>query len=164
MSDTAPLSTITPFPNPPTGNLLGDSLAHPQPTSNPIAAPPSMAAMGSFHKESAPIPQPVEYAPLVEVRESEPLPPEVEGYLQKLNAAGEIKLPEPITHDGNVLLASTEAQIVKEKVVLPMTQSGLQTGLKQKVTHSARWLAEWCVRLIKMMRDGVKYAPESDHG
>ncbi len=135
-----------------------------QPTVITAPSPVPVSPVGSFHKEMGPLPQPAESTPLVELHESEPLPPEVEGYLQKLEAAGEIKLPEPITHDGNVLLASSEAQVVKEKIVLPLSQSGIQTGLSSKVTNSARWLAEWCVRLIKMMRDGVKYAPETDHG
>jgi hypothetical protein len=155
MSDTAPFSTTPPDPTPSEG-LLAQSLAAstpPQPIQTPISAP---------NKEGAPIPQPAESAPLIELRETEKLPEEVEGWLQKLDQAGDITLPEPITHDGDVLLASTEAQVVKEKLVLPVTQTGLQVGLKSTVTTSARWLAEWCVRLIKVMRGDVKYAPEEN--
>jgi hypothetical protein len=122
---------------------------------NPISHP---------NKEVAPIIDKAPIAPettrLVEVREQEPLPEEVEGWLQKLDQEGDIKLDKPITQDGDILLANTEAQVVKEKIVLPMSQSAAQQGLTKKVTESARWLAEWCVRLIKVMKDRVKYAPE----
>lgn len=131
----------------------------------PISAPPPSPASGP-HKEAAPIshqempPIIPETAQLIEVREAEPLPEEVEGWLQKLDQEGDIHLDKPITHDGEILLADTEAQVVKEKIVLPLSQTGVQRGLSQKVTDSARWLAEWCIRLIKMMKDKVKYAPE----
>lgn len=118
--------------------------------SNKEAAPPLVS-------ETSVVP---EAAKLVEVRETEPLPAEVEGWLQKLDEEGDIRLDKPISHDGDVLLANSEAQVVKEKIILPMTQSALNQGLTQKVTDSARWLAEWCLRLIKMMKDKVKYAPE----
>ena len=126
----------------------------PPPVSTPISAP---------HKEAGPIsePNPIqsEAAPLVEIQEKE-LPPEVEGWLQKLDSEGDIKLDQPITHDGEVLLADTEAQVVKDRLVLPLSQSGVQSNLKARVTDSARWLAEWCVRLLKLMKDKVRYAEE----
>jgi hypothetical protein len=130
----------------------------------PTAPSIPTSIVGSPNKESLPPRSSTEVTHIVELNETEPLPPEVEGWLQKLDTAGDIKLPEPITHDGNVLLANSEAQIVKEKIVLPMTQSGVQQGLTAKVTDSARWLAEWCVRLIKSMKSDIKYAPETTNG
>ncbi len=159
MSDTAPFSTTTSTDPTPSEGLLVQSVvasATPQPIQTPTAP------ISAPNKEGAPIPQPTEATPLIELKETEKLPEEVEGWLQKLDQAGEITLPEPITHDGDVLLASTEAQVVKEKLVLPVTQTGLQQGLKSTVTTSARWLAEWCVRLIKVMRGEVKYAPQEN--
>ncbi len=132
------------------------------PAVSPPPTPPA-APISSPHKEFGPVSEPkpiqAEAAPLVEIQEKE-LPPEVEGWLQKLDSEGDIKLDQPITHDGEVLLADTEAQVVKDRLVLPLTQSGVQSNLKAKVTDSARWLAEWCVRLLKLMKDKVKYAEE----
>ncbi len=132
------------------------------------AAPltPPQQPVGSAHKEAAPItqevkPQQQESAPLVEVSEQEPLPAEVEGWLQKLDQEGDIKLEKPITHDGEVLLADSDAQVVKEVIVLPLSQSSSKKYLKSQITDSARWLAEWCLRLLKSMKDRVKYAPET---
>ena len=156
---------ITPFPSIPTQNqadatLAVAALAASQP-SKPVASPvslPHKEAVPIYHAEVAPVIP--ETTKLVEVRESEPLPAEVEGWLQKLDQEGDIRLDQPLTHDGEVLLSDTEAQVVKQKIILPMTQTSAQQGLTQKVTESARWLAEWCVRLIKIMKDRVKYAPE----
>lgn len=183
-------SPIVAFPSPPTSNLIMDpslSTASPQPQTpqdtqtpdtliatsmlagNSQTPPPvpTAAPIGLPQKESAPVSESnrsMETTPIVEVHETEAIPEEVEGWLQKLNQAGDINLKNPITHDGDVLLANTEAQVVKEKLVLPLSETGVQLGLKSKVSDSARWLAEWCVRLVKMIKDGVKYAPETVNG
>jgi hypothetical protein len=181
------LSPTSPFPIPPAVNLVAASSAQPLPDSaRPLTPPDSQAAdslivnsifasnpqpatatppmVGNSQKEVAPVSEPAraqEVAPLVEVHETEHIPEEVEGWLQKLNQAGDINLQHPITHDGDILLANTEAQVVKEKLVLPLSETGVKLGLTSKVSDSARWLAEWCVRLVKMIKDGVKYAPEA---
>lgn len=98
-----------------------------------------------------------ERVPLVEIREDHEFEPEVEGWLEKLQEGHEVKLPEPVKHEGEVLVADASAQVVKEKLVLPMTQTGISLGLKARVTSGARWLAEWCSRLIKMFGDQVQY-------
>lgn len=176
------------FPSPPASNLVTNPPSHPLPSAPPpvdipidtqiadsiiastiastIPPPPSPlpTSVGNLQKEAAPVSEsslPPETAPLIELHETEAIPEEVEGWLQKLNQAGDINLHQPITHDGDIMLANTEAQVVKEKLVLPLSESGVNAGLKNKVSDSARWLAEWCVRLVKMIKDGVKYAPET---
>ena len=161
-----------PFPSPPAHHLQVDPPAQPSIDSiiaqslladdTPIARPSSASVVGSSNIETAQRRPSSEVTHLVELHEAEPLPPEVEGWLQKLDAAGDIKLPEPITHDGDILLANSEAQIVREKIVLPMNQTAVQQGLTAKVTDSARWLAEWCVKLMKSLKNEVKYAPEAE--
>ena len=162
---------INPFPIPPTSNLAIDPPSQPSIDSLiaqsliaddlPTAPPIITNMVGSPNKEALPLTASTEITHLVEIHETEPMPPEVEGWLQKLDAAGDIKLSQPITHDGEVLLANSEAQVIKEKIVLPLNQTGVQQGLTAKVTDSARWLAEWCMRLIKSMKNEVKYAPET---
>lgn len=165
---------ITPFPPiPPTNQLTTAPVPDAALAAATLASiqispstPQPSSLIGSPSKEVAPISQPEqpivvpETAKLIEIKESEPLPEEVEGWLQKLDQEGDISFDKTITHDGDVLLSDIEAQIIKQKVILPMTQSGVQQGLTRKVTDSARWLAEWCLRLIKVMKDKVKYAPE----
>ena len=169
-------TSLVPFPPLPQANQLTATSAVPPQQDAALAAatlasvqmpptPPQVSPVSHPNKEAGPIiPEKPLVAPettrLVEIQETEPLPEEVEGWLQKLGQEGDIKLDQPITHDGHILLANTEAQVIKEKVVLPLSQTGVQQGLTQKVTDSARWLAEWCVRLVKIMKDKVKYAPE----
>lgn len=169
---------ILAFPTPPSSNLVVSPPSQPLPpdispsdsiiATSLLAATPLASSSPSFvgtpHKETSPpseLPPPIETAPVVELHETENIPEEVEGWLGKLNQAGDINLTTPITHDGDILLANSEAQVVKEKLVLPLTETQVSFGLKHQVTDSARWLAEWCVRLVKMVKDGIKYAPEA---
>ena len=168
-------TSIVPFPPIPSSNQISElpsiiqadatlvtaTLASVEP---PTPATTTPASVSLPNKETTPLREPLSPPPettrLIEIQENEPLPEEVEGWLQKLGQEGDIKLDKPITRDGDILLSNTEAQVVKQKIVLPMSQTGVQQGLTQKVTDSARWLAEWCLRLIKVMKDRVKYAPE----
>lgn len=103
-------------------------------------------------------PKPVDTAPLVELKEEHEMEPEVEGWIEKLEKGEDIQIPQPVTDDdGNVMMADAGAQVQEDKIVLPMTEDELEQGLHMKVTSSARWLAEWCTKLIKQLGDGVAY-------
>jgi hypothetical protein len=119
----------------------------------PVATPP---AAGSVQKEHLPA-QPAEKVPLVELHEQEKIPEDVEGWMEKLEQAGEIKIPEPIKKDEQVLMDNATATSVRDTVVLPLSQQGAATAAKKTVSDSARWLYEWCKRLIKMLGDRAKY-------
>jgi hypothetical protein len=99
----------------------------------------------------------METAPMVELSEQHEMEPEVEGWVEKLEQADEIKLPKPVEHEGEVLVADSGAQVAGDRIVLPMTETGMAQGMKMKVKSSARWLAEWCMRLIKLLGDQVQY-------
>lgn len=114
--------------------------------------------VGSVQKEVLPPQKTPEIAPVVEVGKDKELEPEVEGWIEHLKQEGEIKLPEPIKDDqGNVVMAEAPAQVVNDKLVVPMTQAGVTQGLKQPVTSSARWLSEWIKRLVKMFGNKIAY-------
>lgn len=40
-------------------------------------------------------------------------------------------------------------------VVLPLTDDQIARGLKQSITSSWRWLAEWCVRKLKQLHKKI---------
>jgi len=81
------------------------------------------------------------------------IPKEVAGWLEKVEKK-EIYLSSPVTDDqGQVLVASPTAQ--KPEIALPLSKSGLVVGLKKGVGEAIRWLAEWCLRLIKIYPDRV---------
>lgn len=91
-----------------------------------------------------------ERVPIVETREPETVPEEVEGWLEKLEQGEDIKLSQPVTDDsGQTVVSPAAPSIAEEKIVLPMSQEGIQKGIHVKIYSSARWLAEWCLRLIK---------------
>ena len=96
-----------------------------------------------------------EKAAVSEIKEPEPIK-EVEGWVEKVEKGESITLPTPITDDyGQILMQSAGA--VKPKITLPMDFDEVENGLKQKVVASVRWLAEWCLRLLKMIPDRVQY-------
>ena len=107
--------------------------------------------------EAGPAPIRPEYAPYRESREQGEFEPEVEGWLEKVEQGHEIKLPEPVTHDGEVLVQDSGTAISDDMIFLPMTHTQVERGKRKSVSSGARWLAEWCMRLIKMFGNQVQY-------
>lgn len=81
--------------------------------------------------------------------------PELAGYVE--NVEKQVELPHPVVDDytGQVLLSSANPK--SAVVTLPMTEQQVTEGLHHQVWESARWLAEWCVRQIKLLHGKVKY-------
>lgn len=79
---------------------------------------------------------------------------EIEGWLTKLEK-GDLYLSKPVVDDqtGQILVSSPAAK--KPKIILPLSKSQLVLGLTKKVTEAVRWLAEWCLRIIKMKPEEV---------
>lgn len=100
--------------------------------------------LGRIFKEGEPV--------ITEYKEPEPSK-EVEPWVEKVEKK-EIKLPL-YDDSGQVILEDIAPQ--KPKITLPLDDAGIQTGLKHKVQDSIRWLAEWCLRIIKMGRWRIAY-------
>ena len=101
-----------------------------------------------------------EKTPITEYTRKVDLEPEVEGWLEKLEKE-DSQLSEPVVDDkGKVVLDSAKDETAgkgKFKVVLPLTKDEVEKGLQHKVIDSVRWLAEWCLRLVKMFGNKVTY-------
>jgi len=100
-----------------------------------------------------------EKTPITEFTENIDLDPEIEGWLEKLERE-DSQLQQPVTDQATGQTGvsdSTTQQQSGFKVVLPMTKDEVERGLKQKVVNSVRWLAEWCIRMIKMFGNKVAY-------
>jgi hypothetical protein len=123
-------------------------------------AQPVVAAVGGAQKEQLISPTNPEKVPLVELHEGEKIPEEVEGWMEKLEQAGEIKIPDAIKKDEQVILDNAVPTRVQDTVVLPLSQSGAAVAAKKKVSDSAKWLYVWCVRLIKMLGERAKWGKE----
>ena len=79
----------------------------------------------------------------------------VEGYIEKVEKAGERQQVIVDDYTQAILLKPTDDK--KVKVTLPLTEDQIQKGLHQQVWDSIRWLAVWCIRQIKMLKDRVVY-------
>jgi hypothetical protein len=105
-------------------------------------------------KEAMPVPQ-SEKVPIVELKEPQPSK-EVASWIEKLEKGEEVQLPQTVVDDwGQVLVQSAAPQ--QPKITLPLDDNQLISGLKQAITNSIRWLAEWCLRLLKMSPERVEY-------
>lgn len=103
--------------------------------------------LGSLFKEGEPR--------VIEKKEFEPAP-EVKKWVSKVKEAEEITLPKPIKDEYGQILIKAAAP-VKPRVVLPLTKPKIKKALQKKIVESIRWLAEWCLRLIKMFPKRVSY-------
>jgi len=96
--------------------------------------------------------------PVIEEKEKE-IEKDVQPYIEKIEK--EIYLAKPVVDDyGQTLVTAPSAQ--PPQIVLPITQSQLFYGLKQKVTESIRWLTEWCLRIIKIFGAGAVFQKEKN--
>lgn len=137
----------------------------PQP---PDFAPPAVGAMSGKQptqpvsgrakeqKEAGPLGRPeAEKVPITEVKEPEPSK-EVEGWVEKIEKGEDVKLKKPIVDDYGQLLVKASAP-QQPKIVLPLDEGEVEEAKKHKVVDSIRWLAEWCLRVIKLAHGRVFY-------
>lgn len=102
-----------------------------------------------------------EKVPIVERGMPKEVSPEVKDWLTRLETGEEIQLPQPVTDDsGQVIVDSPFPQQVT--ISLPLTDDEVEFGLAQKVTESIRWLAEWCLRLIKITHGKIFYRTKNE--
>lgn len=100
-----------------------------------------------------------EVTPVTEFTRQVDLEPEVEGWLEKVEKEdSQLQQPvaDPDVTSGQVLLDNAQQQS-GFKAILPLTKDEVDKGLQHKVLDSVRWLAEWCIRMIKMFGNKVAY-------
>ena len=115
--------------------------------SQPQAGQPTAAK----EKEPSTGVSPTETHPIVEIGPPKELPPDVEGWLERVEK-DEVAEPPVIVHKGKPIVSPAAPQAVS--VTLPLDDTGIKKGLHYKLFDSIRWLAEWCIRMAK------KYAVE----
>ena len=107
-------------------------------------------------KEARPVARPeAEKVPIAEVKEPEPSK-EVEGWVEKIEKGEDVRLKKPIRDDYGQLLVKASAP-QKPKIVLPLDEEEVKVGRSHPVVDSIRWLAEWCVRVVKLAHGRVFY-------
>lgn len=118
----------------------------PQPP--PISGPKEQRELGPIS------PEPDKF-PTIEQKEPEP-DAEVKDWMHKLEEGETVQLPQPITDDFGQVLVEASTQ-TKPKIILPLDEEEFKKGLHQKVISSMRWLAEWCLRVMKLAAGRVFY-------
>lgn len=104
-------------------------------------------------------------AQVVETEKSAEVPPEVESWIEKVQHH-EIQAPHEVVVADKTTQQLTGNYASDPVIVLPVTQQGMQTGITKSVTESARWLVEWCTRIIKKFHGMVVYrdVPQKERG
>lgn len=159
----------------------------PQTTNPPQANPPvtddravaSVAPSVVQSIASAPAPQPEpqtparakelgstsapETTPLIEVSpgaaslEQEPIPPEVEAWMEKVGPKGEQVKLENLPAVQVQAPTATPAGGSQPAFILPLGEEELKKGSQASVNDSIRWLTTWCQKIIKQLRGQVVY-------
>jgi len=76
--------------------------------------------------------------------------PELSGYIEKVEKMTELTSPVMDDYTKKVLLGSATPQ--KVKINLPLTEPQIEEGLHHKVWEAVRWMAEWCLRQLKIIK------------
>ncbi len=99
---------------------------------------------------------------------------EVEHYIEKVERSTEksddsqnqnTSKPDPQqTSSTQSYVVSQQTNVVApKKIVLPVSETDLSVGLKQKTSTGFRWLSEWCVMMIKKYPGRVFYSPSASN-
>lgn len=80
---------------------------------------------------------------------------ELDGYVEKIEKAAETQQVVVDDYTKQVLLAPSDPQ--SAVVTLPLTADDIKKGLHHHIWEGIRWLAEWCVRQIKVLHGRVRF-------
>jgi hypothetical protein len=101
---------------------------------------------------------------------------QVDGYIEKIEkrpelsqdvqdqgvkVSGDVSMPTQITDDSGGVIATSVPDA--PEIDLPLSQDQVEKGLQHKVVDSVRWLAEYCVMMIKKYPGRVFYK-QSEQG
>lgn len=113
---------------------------------------PDATATGSISKETEGGIFPIsETPPLVETGKDIELPKEVVSAGVSVQPTV-IPIPPHLTSAGVAAAGQNVTVGTGNTVVLPLTDDQIAQGLKQGITKSWRWLAEWCRRKLKLLK------------
>lgn len=122
-----------------------------------------MGTVGNVDKEREPVLQVGDNVPLVQYKEEEKIPENVESWIERINTADDVTLPKAVTDDeDNVLVAEPPVTVINDAIILPLTEEEMKKGLKHKIEDSFRWLAEWMKKIIRGNDGKAFYREEID--
>ena len=95
-------------------------------------------------------------ATAVETEKSAEVPPELESWMEKVETH-QVQPPQQVVVADQTATNLTGNYVAEPVIVLPLTQQKVQQGTKKSVVDSMRWLAEWCIRIMKKFHGKVVY-------
>lgn len=75
--------------------------------------------------------------------------------------AGQTQQSNQIAQRANIKTGEDNREL--KKIVLPIDESLMKEGLSSKPTAGVRWLAEWCLMMIKKYPGRVFYSPTTNY-
>lgn len=102
---------------------------------------------------------------------------EVENYIEKVERGTERTGQDSQTTQSNPKYSGDDvnqqsdpgtalpvSSVAVKKIVLPLSEDGISKGLKGNLFEGFRWLAEWCVMIIKKYPGRVFYSSPTNGG
>ena len=97
---------------------------------------------------------------------------EVENYIEKIEKQTEVSVADQqkpsqgtptaqatsVPTDMGQVVSAQMATTTKPNIVLPLNKQQIEEGLHRKVIEGVKWLAEWCVMMIKKYPGRVFYS------
>lgn len=121
---------------------------------------PESVSGSKEQKETGPLTPKLELEKVEVVEQKEPEPKkEVKNWVEKVESGDTAQLKKPVTDDYGQILVEAAEKKEKPKITLPLDEKGVEKGLHHKAVNSFRWLAEWCVRVMKIATGRVFYKP-----
>lgn len=96
---------------------------------------------------------------------------EVENYVERVERQSERSASDAQTQDSTIKpgvtpqsqtstnLTGNTTIVVNKPINLPLDQSQISDGAKKSVFEGVKWLAEWCIMMIKKYPGRVFYSP-----
>src|SRR3989344_7195030 len=100
----------------------------------------------------------LEHHPVVEVTKGPEISPDLKSYIERVETEGE-SAQTIVIGSNSVKVAKTQPKS-QPSIVLPLTPTHYTQGMKASVADSIRWLAIWCLRLLKIYGHRAVFRPE----
>lgn len=152
VADPLPMAKI---PEPPIPVPPAPPPTPPQTGGRPKEMEPSFAPSATLKaSEGKPVDAITEIPSQVEVEKK----PELQGFMEPVQKEEIAVKPVVDDYTQEILLKQINPGV--GTVTLPLTEEEVQADLHKDIFESVRWLAEWCVRQIKLLHGKVVYRSE----
>ncbi len=147
---TTPITAPPGVPAAPDPNLTAGPVLQTLAGQPPGQTTPTITAFGRHKEVAIPLTAEISSQP-AEVEPTPEISPEMDKFVEKVEQ--QVVKPATETVIAQTQPAAVPKTISQPVVILPATEKVIQKGLHQSITHSVRWLAEWCLRQIRKFKN-----------